>query len=88
MPDDRLPKKLLFGQVKGRHPPGCPESSFNDFAVRDCQLRRITKPYKDAQNMTWAQEKALEGQNLPRTYLAHHELESVIVYYYSLLSIL
>ena len=22
--DDRLPKKLLFGQVKGRRPPGCP----------------------------------------------------------------
>ena len=21
MPDDRLPKKLLFGQVKGRRPP-------------------------------------------------------------------
>ena len=23
---------------------------FNDVAVRDCQLRCITKPYKDAQN--------------------------------------
>ena len=41
---------ILFGQVKGRRPPGCPRSSFNDVAVRDCQLRRITKPYKDAQN--------------------------------------
>ena len=50
MPDDRLPKKLLFGRVKGGRPPGCPRSSFNDVAVRDCQLRRIPKPYKDAQN--------------------------------------
>ena len=24
MPDDRLPEKLLFGQVKGCRPPGCP----------------------------------------------------------------
>ena len=28
----------------------CPRSSFNDVALRDCQLRRISKPYKDAQN--------------------------------------
>ena len=51
----------------GRRPPGCPSSSFNDVAVRDCQLRCITK------------QIALEGQDLPRTYLAHHELESVII---------
>ena len=54
MPNDRLPEKLLFGKVKGRRTPGCTRSSFNDVAVRDCQLRRITKPYKDAQNrMLW-----------------------------------
>ena len=63
MPDDRLPKKLLFGQVKGHRPPGCARSSFNDVAVRDCQLRRIHIPYKDAQNrLLW--------RDLPRTYLA------------------
>ena len=50
MPNDRLPKKLLFGQVKGLRPQGCPRSSFSDVAVHDCQLRRIVKPYKDAQN--------------------------------------
>ena len=55
MSDSRLHKKLLFGQVKGRRPPGCPRSSFTDVAVRDGQLRRlklrrIRKPYKDAQN--------------------------------------
>ena len=49
MRGDRLPKTLLFGQVMGCRPPGCPRSSFNDVAVRDCQLRCMTKPYKDAQ---------------------------------------
>ena len=50
MPDDRLPKKLLFGQVKGRRPLGGPRPSFNEVAVHDCQLHCITKPHKDAQN--------------------------------------
>ena len=60
IPDDRLLKKLLFGQVKGHRPPGCSRSSFNDVAVRDCQLRRITKPYKDAQNrMIWRDKTCL-----------------------------
>ena len=62
---ERLPKKLLFGQVKGRRPPGCPRSSFNDVAVRDCQLRRITKPYKDAQNRLLWRDKTC----LTRTWL-------------------
>ena len=60
MPDDTLPKKLLFRQVKGRRPPGCPRSSFSDVAVRDCQLRRITKLYKDAQNsLLWRDKTCL-----------------------------
>ena len=37
MPNDRLPKKLLFGEVKGLRLPGRPRSSFNDVALRDCQ---------------------------------------------------
>ena len=56
---------------KGLCPPGCTSSSLNDVAVRDCQLRRTSKTYKDAQNR-W------EGQDLPRTYLAHHEPDSII----------
>ena len=51
MPNDRLPKRLLFGQVKDRGPPGCPRSSFSDVAVHDiidCKLHRITKPYKES----------------------------------------
>ena len=35
MPNDRLPTKLLFGEVKGLRPPGRPRSSFNDVALRD-----------------------------------------------------
>ena len=50
MPNDRLPKKLLFGQVKGLRPPGRPRSSFNDVALHDCQTRQIGRPHRDAQD--------------------------------------
>ena len=50
MPNDRLPKKLLFGEVKGLRPPGRPRSSFNDVALGDCQNCRISRPYRDAQD--------------------------------------
>ncbi len=50
MPNDRLPKKLLFGQVKGLRPPGRPRSSFNDVALQDCQTRGINRLYRDAQD--------------------------------------
>ena len=50
MPNDRLPKKLLFDQVKGLRPPGRPRSSFYDVALYDCQTRRIGRPYRDAQD--------------------------------------
>ena len=50
MPNDRLPKKLLFGEVKGLRPPGRSRSSFNDDALRDCQNCRISRPYRDAQD--------------------------------------
>ena len=49
MPNNRLPKKLLFGQVKGTRPSGRPRLSYNDVAS-DCHECRITRPYKDAQN--------------------------------------
>lgn len=53
--------------------PNCLRSSFNFVAVRDCQLRRIHKPHKDLAS----QQIALEGQDLPLMYLAHHGLENV-----------
>ena len=59
MPDDRLPKKMLFGQVKGHRLPLLPQ-------VYTCTLQGCSE------------QIALEGQDLPRTYLAHHELESVL----------
>jgi len=50
MPNDRLPKKLLFGEVKVLRPPGRPRSSFNDVALRDCQNCRISRAYRDTQD--------------------------------------
>ena len=50
MPNDRLPKKLLFGRVKMPRPPHRPRSSFNDVALCDCPNCRIGRPYRDAQD--------------------------------------
>ena len=50
MPNERLPKKLLFGIVKGPRPHGRPRSSFNIVALRYCQKCRIGRPYKYAQD--------------------------------------
>ena len=50
MPNDRMPKKVLFGKVKGPRPPGRPRSSFNDVALRDCQNCQIGRPRRDAQD--------------------------------------
>jgi len=50
MPNERLPKKLLFGIVKGPRPHGRPRSSFNIVALRYCQKCRNGRPYKDAQD--------------------------------------
>ena len=44
MPNDRMPKKVLFGKVKGPRPPGRPRSSFNDVALRDCQNCQTVDP--------------------------------------------
>ena len=84
MPNDRLPRKLLFGQVKGSRPSGRPRLSLNDVASSDCHDCRITRPYKDAQNgLLWRDRSclatALARQDLSCTYLAHHELESVLI---------
>ena len=58
--------------VKGLRPPSRPRSSFNDVALRDCQNCRISRPYRDAQDR-------LFWRDLSCTYLAHHELESVLI---------
>ncbi len=50
MSNDRLPKKLLFGEVKGVRLPGRPRSSFNDVALRDCQKTGIGRPYRGVQD--------------------------------------
>ena len=50
VPDEWLPKKLLFGQAKEFCPPGRPRSRFNGIALCDCQNCRIKRPCWDAQN--------------------------------------
>ena len=42
MPHDRLPKKLLSGEVKGARPLGRPRSSFTEVVLRDCQNCHIS----------------------------------------------
>ena len=60
MPDDTLPKKLFFGEVKGARPPGCPRSSFNDAVLRDCPNCHINRAYRDAQNkLVWRDKTCL-----------------------------
>ena len=59
MPNDRLPEKLLFGQVKGTRTSGRPRLIYNDVASSDCHECRISyRPYKDAQNRLLWRDKA------------------------------
>ena len=74
MPDDRLPKKLLFGQVKGSRPSGRPRLSFNDVASSDCHECRITRPLQG-----YSEQTALARQDVSCTYLAHCQLEYVLI---------
>ena len=57
MPTNILPKKLLFGEVKGLHPPGCPRSNFDDVALHHCQNCCIGRPYRDAQDRLFWRDK-------------------------------
>ncbi len=70
MPNDRAPRKLLFGEVQGLCPPGCFRSSLNDVVVYDCQSCSPSRAYRDAQ------DKLLWGDKTC-TYQAHQEPESV-----------
>ena len=47
MPNGRLPKKLLFGQVKWLRPLLRPRSSSKDVALRDCRYCRVGRPHRD-----------------------------------------
>ena len=60
MLDSRLPKVMLFGQVKGSNPPGRPGKIWNDIGLSDFLQLNINRPYRDAQkkpawrDRTWA----------------------------------
>ena len=65
MPNDRLPKKLLFGEVTSQLVGPClpdrPGSSLNDVALYDCQNCGIRRPYRDAQNRLLWRDKTCPG---------------------------
>ena len=46
----RLPKKVLYGQVKGGGVVGRPQKIWNDVLLSDTQILNITCPHSDAQN--------------------------------------
>ena len=52
MPNNRLPKKLLFGEVTGLRPPGRPSSNFNDVTVTECN-RCNNRHLLCRHTMTW-----------------------------------
>ena len=51
----------------------CTVLRFNDVAVHDCQLRRMINLTKILRTDCFA------GKKLPCAYLAHHELEGMII---------
>ncbi len=54
---NRLPKNLLFGQVKGLRSPGRPRSSLNVVTLHDFQTHGISRPYRDAQDRLLCKDK-------------------------------
>ena len=70
MPDDRLSKKVLFGQVKGCRPLGRPRLSFNDVT-----LHQVT--VMNAASLGHTKMLRTDYFDLPCTHLAQHDLESV-----------
>ena len=57
MLDNRLPKVMLFGQVKGSNPPGRPRKIWNDIVLSDLQQLNIKRPYRDVQHKSAWQDK-------------------------------
>ena len=71
MPDNTLPKKLLFSQVKGQHPPGCCRSILNDVTVHDCQFRCTVKPFRDAcKRLLWSDKTCFAHTQLIMSWKA------------------
>ena len=71
MLNDRLPKKLLFGQVKGCWPPGCPRSDFN--GVSECVTgKRVASTDRTRMLNTGC----IGGQDAPRSLCAGKRLDN------------
>ena len=50
MPNSRLPKVMMFGQVKGTKCRGRPRSIWNDVVLCDLHHLNIRRPFRDAQD--------------------------------------
>lgn len=59
MPDTRLPKKMLYGQVKGRGVVGRPRKLWNDVLLSDTHSLNIRRPHHDAQNKSAFEAKTV-----------------------------
>ena len=57
MLDSRLPKVVLFGQVKRSNPRGRPRKIWNDTVLSDLHQLNIKRPYRDAQNKSAWRDK-------------------------------
>ena len=63
-----MPKKILFGQVKGRGVVGRPRKIWNDVLWSDTQSLNIRRPYTVAQN-----KFAWKAKTVNRMHLAYSE---------------
>lgn len=59
MPDTHLPKKVLYGQVKGKGVVGRPRKMWNDLVLADAHSLNSRHPYVDAQNNSAWKEKTV-----------------------------
>ena len=80
MSNDRMPKKLLFGQ--GQRLRGRRRSSSNDVVLSDCQDCHIHRPFRMLMRettVTTDQDRLLyEDVDLPCTYLAHMSWKALL----------
>jgi len=57
MPDNRIPKRVLFGKIEGKRPVGGPRKTWSDVVVKDLDNSNIRKWYKECQDKSGWREK-------------------------------
>ena len=78
MLDTRLPKVMLFGQVKGSTPPGRPRKIWNDIVLSDFQMLTSHVPFVTLRT-SQPGEKGL-GPHTPSTYAGTCNLLLLLLY--------